>query len=353
MFLTNTERNRPMATIERRAGIYRVKIRRKGYPTQSATFQRLTDAKRWAQITEATIHERRHFPGNEAKRHTLTDLIERYRQDVLPHKRPSTICNQRHHLDYWQQQLGMYCLADITPARLVEYRDILKKTRSNATVVRYMAALSHVFTVAVKEWQWMDDNPLCKVRKPKEPRGRVRFLSDNERQRLLTVCKESASPYLYTIVILALSTGARRGEILSLTWQNVDLQRSVITLQDTKNGERRSLHLTGLALQLMHQHARVRRNDTALVFPAPDGRKPLSVRTAWDTAVKRANIPDFRFHDLRHSAASYLAMNGASLAEIAEILGHKTLSMVKRYTHLSEQHTRHVVERMNAAVFGE
>jgi integrase len=106
------------------------------------------------------------------------------------------------------------------------------------------------------------------------------------------------------------------------------------------------------ALDLIRQHAKLRRLDTTLVFPDYVGTKPLSIRDAFANAVKRAGIEDFRFHDLRHSAASYLAMNGASLMEIAEILGHKTLSMVKRYAHLSEQHTRSVVERMNRAVFG-
>jgi integrase len=103
----------------------------------------------------------------------------------------------------------------------------------------------------------------------------------------------------------------------------------------------------------MQQHAKVRRLDTPLVFPRPDGQKPLDIRSAWETALKHAGVDDFRFHDPRHSAASYLAMNGASLAEIAEILGHKTLSMVKRYAHLSEAHTARVVARMNAAIFGE
>jgi integrase len=131
----------------------------------------------------------------------------------------------------------------------------------------------------------------------------------------------------------------------------MDLKRGTITLHDTKNGERRTLHLTGIALELMRQH--IRRIDSPFVFPDPTGTKPASIREAWEHAVKRARIEDFRFHDLRHSAASYLAMNGASLAEIGEVLGHKTLQMTKRYAHLSESHTRSVVAKMNAAVFGE
>jgi integrase len=177
-------------------------------------------------------------------------------------------------------------------------------------------------------------------------------LSDDERRRLLAACKASTNPYLYTAVVLALATGARKMELLSLTWRDVDLQRDMIVLQETKNRERRTLPLTGYAWELMRQHSTTRRADTELVFPGPSGKKPLGIRDAWNNAVKRAGIIDFTFHDLRHSAASYLAMNGASLAEIAEILGHKTLSMVKRYAHLSEAHTAGVVARMNAKIFG-
>jgi integrase len=141
--------------------------------------------------------------------------------------------------------------------------------------------------------------------------------------------------------------------LLGLHWPDVDLKRATLTFQETKNGERRAVPLTGPALALMHQHAKVRRLDTVLVFPDATGKRPVGIREAWEYAVKQAGIVDFRFHDLRHTAASYLAMSGASLAEIAEVLGHKTLAMVKRYAHLSEAHTRGVVERMNRAVFGE
>lgn len=347
-----------MATIEQRTTedgkiVYRVKVRRKGAPPQTATFHRLTDAKKWAHVTEGAVIEGRHFKTAEAKRHTLADLIDRYLHDVLPHKSHSAQVNQHIHLTWWRQYIGEKTLADITPAILAECRDSLAQDHAPATVVRYMAALSHAFTIAVREWGWLDDSPMRKVSKPKEPRGRVRFLDDEERTRLLDICKASPNPYLHTVVILALSTGARKMEILNLTWRDVDLQRGVITLHDTKNGERRVLPLAGPALELMYQHAKIRRIDTPLVFPRDDGRKPLDVRTAWETALKRADIRDFRFHDLRHSCASYLAMNGASLAEIAEILGHKTLSMVKRYAHLSEAHTAGVVARMNKAIFGE
>lgn len=185
-------------------------------------------------------------------------------------------------------------------------------------------------------------------------------MSDEERTNLLKACKESNNPYLYKVVILALSTGARKMEILSLQWSDIDFTRGQIVLHKTKNGERRVIPLRGLALDLMLEQERLKKDNCPYVFPSEivkkkkDGAlvyKPIDIRTAWVNALIRSNIKDFRFHDLRHSAASYLAMNGASLAEMADVLGHKTLQMVKRYAHLSEAHTGSVVARMNERIF--
>jgi integrase len=156
---------------------------------------------------------------------------------------------------------------------------------------------------------------------------------------------------LYPAVVIALSTGARKMEVLSLTWGDIDLRRQQFVIQDSKNGERRTVPLVGKALEEVQRLWKVRRIDTALLFPRVDGQQPLDIRYAWRQALSAAEITDFRFHDLRHSAASYLAMHGASLIELADILGHKSLQMVRRYAHLSEAHTATVVQRMNAAVF--
>lgn len=353
-----------MASIEKRTTqngktSYRVKVRLKGYPVQTETFNRLTDAKKWAQQTEAAIREGRHFKTAEAKKHTLAEMVERYIKDVLPTK-PKEADRQKNQLEWWKNQIGAYVLADITPAIIVECRDKLStemgqrgKVRSPATVVRYMAALSHAFTIAVTEWQWLEDSPMRKVKKPKEPRGRVRFLNDDERDRLLQACKESSNEWLYPCVILALSTGMRQGELMGLTWPDVNIKEGFIILHETKNGERRRVPLTGHALELMREHAKVRRLDTDLLWPGKVyPNKPIDLRKPFETALKRAEINDFRWHDLRHCTASYLAMNGASLAEIAEVLGHKTLQMVKRYSHLSDGHVSSVVESMNTKIFG-
>ena len=355
-----------MANIEKRISkegetSYRVKVRIKGYAPQSATFERLSDARKWEQQTEAAMREGRHFKTSTAKKHTVSDLISRYLKQ-LEKQNPKRHHDVKPKLDWWQKEIGHCTLADISKSVIAEKRELLiteklgkgKKqwTRTPATANRYMTVLSHLFTVAVNEWELLEAHPMKKLSKLKEPRGRVRFLDDDERTRLLKACQASKYAALYTIVVLALSTGARRGEITSLCWGDVDFKRQVITLQETKNGERRVLPLTGHAYDCLKEHNKIRRIDTDFVFPSADPKQATNFQYYWDTAVKAANLTDFRFHDLRHSAASYLAMNGASLAEIAEVLGHKTLAMVKRYAHLSEAHTSKVVASMNAKIFG-
>ncbi|MBA4143312.1 MAG: site-specific integrase [Nitrosospira sp.] len=352
-----------MANIEKRVASdgkvsYRVKVRITGFRAESATFERKTDASKWAQDTESAMRNNRHFKTSEAKRHTLAGLIDRYVRDVLPNK-PKNERDQLRQLNWWKAEIGQNALADVTPSLVAQYRDKLAggittrgKRRSPATVNRYMAALSVAFTIAVKEWGWLEESPMRKVSKPRESRGRVRFLSDDERQRLLKTCRESSNAYLYPVVVLALSTGMRQGEIMGLTWDVIDLQKGRAILHETKNGERRPVAITGHALELLKELNKVRRIDSKLLFPSKEkAQKPIDLRSPWETAVKKAELEDFHFHDLRHTAASYFAMNGASLAEIAEILGHKTLQMVKRYSHLSEGHTARVVESMNNKMF--
>ena len=379
-----------MAVIEKRKTQdgqirYRVKVRLKGQPPQTETFHRRTDAQRWAQETETAIREGRHFKTTEAKKHTLGQLVDRYIRDVLPQKRKSQK-KQTAQLLWWKEQIGSYLLSDITPALIGEKRDELARgttyrgtQRSPATVMRYLSALSHACSIAVKEWGWIEDSPMRKVTKLKESRGRVRFLDEQERERLLQACKESSNPHLYPVVLLAMSTGMRSGEILNLTWSDVDFPRKRIILQETKNGDRRAVPLAGAALDCLIRLEKKRRIDTNLLFPkvrmqtpraqssdspAPvfqeEGKdrvqkvqKPVQLRSVWMAALKKAGIENFRFHDLRHCAASYLAMSGASLAEIADILGHKTLAMVKRYAHLSDSHRHTVVDRMNKHFLGE
>lgn len=352
-----------MANIQKRVSSkgktsYRCLIRLKGHPSESATFDRLTDAKKWAQSTEAAIREGRYFKISESKKRTLSELISRYKDTVLPTK-PKSEYEQSYQLGWWDKEIGNYLIADVTPALLSVTRDKLAKrvkkngaTISPATIVRYLAALSHVFTIALKEWQWADENPVSKIQKPKEPKGRVRFLSKEEIGSLTDECKASTTPFLYEIFLLAISTGMRRGEILGLRWNYVDLTQGRITLTETKNNETRVVPIRGKALKALAAHSKVRRLDTNLVFPSQrNPLKPIKIDNAFSSAVKACGIENYHFHDNRHTAASYLAMSGASLNEIAAILGHKTLTMVQRYAHLYEDYTSSVVEKMNDDLF--
>ena len=178
------------------------------------------------------------------------------------------------------------------------------------------------------------------------------MLSDTERSRILEASLKDKNPDIYLIIVLALSTGARRMEIWSLVWTNIDLERGMIILHETKNDDRRSLPLQSHAHELMQERYKIRRTDTDLVFPSSKNPfVPFDFRVPFQRVIQNAFIEDFRFHDLRHSAASYLAMSGATLSEIAAVLGHKTLSMVKRYSHITDQHTSNVVKKMNRQIF--
>ena len=156
---------------------------------------------------------------------------------------------------------------------------------------------------------------------PAEPGGRVRYLDDSERGRLLRAAKASGEPNLYPMVVLALATGMRQGEALNLIWADVDFGQGWVVLRDAKNGERRTSPLGRAAAEALHEHAKVRRLDTQLVFPSALVDKAIFPRAAWEHAIAAAEIADVRFHDLRHSTASYLAMQGASLMESADVLG--------------------------------
>lgn len=354
-----------MATITKREGVngttHHVKIRLRGHPPQSASFERLTDARRWAASTESAIREGRHFKTNEARRHTFADAVRRYAAEKAP-ELPKEWKHREAHLAWWSAHIGAYALSELTPALLTECKARLSagqladgsqgpKRRANATVVRYLAALSHCLGVCVREWEWLESNPVEKVSNPPLPRGRVRFLSDDERDALLSACQQSESRMLYPAVVLAMSSGFRWGELVGLRWVDIDLARGRGTLHETKNGEVRVVAIAGPGLDLLRAMSKVRRIDTGYIFPSKTGKAPCDLRTPWRTAVKRAGLTDFKRHDLRHTCASYLAMSGASMLEIAAVLGHKTLQMVQRYSHLSEDHTNEVVARMNAKMF--
>jgi len=340
--------------------VFYAEVRRKGQTAICKSFLRLTDAKAWIQDTETTIRSGRYVSQIEAQRHTITDAIDRYVLEELS-KRPKSYPDQYPKLVWFKSQFGTRLLSELSPAVITEVKGKFLReeirvgiTRHPQTWNRYLSALSCVLQRCVGDWEWMENNPARRVRREREAPGRVRFLSEEERTKLLQICKANRSPNLYPLVVLALSTGMRKSELTNLTWSQVDLSKGVIQLSETKNGERRRIAIRSFALELLREHGKVRHLDNNFVFPGQFTSRtgsPFELRIYWNESIKEAGLTDFRFHDLRHSCASYLAMNGASLLEIAEVLGHKTMQMVKRYSHLAESHTALVVERMNDEIF--
>ena len=353
---------------------YHVQVRIKGFPPQTKTFASKTMAKQWAAMVETELKAGRYLPRVVAERHTLAELIDRYRKEVLPQKKAKFIRDQTVHLDWWEAKLGRYNLAELNSNLIAQARNTLStepygkagsktaakdRVRAPATVVRYMGALSHALNTAVNEWGWMDKSPMVGVKKPKVDNERRRFLSDDEIQRVLASAKESENRFLYTVVLLALSTGMRQSEIMTLRWRNVLVEdgadMGLLVMEKTKNGDARTSPLAEDAFTaVMALRDKAIKNNAGrvpasqLLFPSDTvENKPIEIRKAWETCRKRAELDDFRFHDLRHTAGSLLAMSGASTREIAEVLGHKTMAMAKRYSHLTQKHLGSVVATMN------
>lgn len=353
-----------MATIIKvhvKSGIrYRVLIRRKGQPTLRATFMRKADAEEWARREECDMVAGRKIKGYGDRKRTVADLIDRYVDAELPG--PKEAPQRKTQLLWWRERIGNIRLPDLTAQIIAEYRDTLTATpiqfkkssrpRSNANVRQYLSSLSHLFNTAKREWKWADHNPVADVRKPKPSRGRVRFLSEPEFRGLVVNCLQSEYKPLYNAVVIAIYTGMRYGEQMRLTCADVDLAHKVIRLEETKNDERRTVPLVDEALAVIKLMAKVKHKPSDLLFPgAHKPEQPADVRKFFEIARDAAEIKNLRWHDLRHTCASYAVMSGASLVEVAELLGHKDLQTTRRYSHLSQKHTRSVVERM-AEKFG-
>lgn len=212
--------------------------------------------------------------------------------------------------------------------------------------------MSHAFSTAIKEWGWIKDNPILQINKPKESQGRTRFLDLNVKDLLLNACHEIDSSDLYVTVVIALSTGMRKGEILNLKWGNIHWEHQEIFIETSKTGESRFVPLVGHALKTLQNRFKGE-NENCLIFSSKkNSTKKLDIRKRWESALKKAEIKNFRYHDLRHTAASYLAMCGASPFEIAMILGHKSLQTTKKYTHLSKSHMQKTALSLDFKLYG-
>lgn len=351
-----------MANIQERIGkdgkkSFRVLIRRKGQPLQTMTFANKTLAKQWVTKVEAEIQQGKVFKTSPSKQKTVAEMIDRYVEVVLPTKGASSQINQKLHLAWWKEEVGAVRLADLTRALIVEKRDALAtrtfqrhskiKKYSPATVDRYLDALSSALTTAVYDWQWLEVHPMRGHQiKFNKDNARTRCLTNEEQVALWNACRSGFNPIIHDIVLLAITTGMRKAEVRNLQWGHVQLDKGWLYADMTKNGEKRHIPLGVEALAMLKHRHEVHDRKNPWVFPSAKKEQPFDFDTLFDKVVAKAGIEDFHFHDLRHTAASYLAMGGASLLELQKILGHKSLDMVLRYAHLSKGHMESVPDKM-------
>lgn len=331
-------------TIKRKKGtIYKVEVRIKGHDPLCQTFDRLSEAQRWVEDTEKTLRSGGYIgdaaPGDMA----FGKALDRYKIEVSSQKRPNTRAREITSADRLRKAFSGASLKDITPARVAEFRDNRLKTVGASTIQKELALLSHLYTVARTEWALEVANPVASIRKPAKPNGRLRLLTKDEARHLLEICRESRNEKLYSYVQLMLHTGMRPSEGAGLLWGQVDIDARIIDLTITKTKPRR-VPLTVKAVEILAEIMPEECNGRLPVF-LPAGvsllvqRRPnLYFRKAFVNAIKKAKIEDFHMHDLRHTAASYLLMAGVDLRTLADILGHSTMQMVQRYTHLLDDH---------------
>lgn len=317
-----------MATI-RKKGDYQwhIQVRKKGYPTQTRTFTTKADAERWGKETEIAIERGLFFDRTVAERTTLSSLIARYREEILPEKSGKHLAPSLRQLD---SVFGKYAVSGINSEMIADHRNARLKTVSASTIRKEVNLLSKLFDLAGKEWGIpIAANPCAMVSRPAEPKGRDRRLEEGEEAALLLACRQS-SIELEAIVQVALETGARLGELLKLRWIDVNLVKCTGKLLDTKNGEDRVIPLSPKALGALKSLPRHIGGRVFWRWSASD-----SFNKTWTRACQRAEINDLRFHDLRHEAVSRLFESGNwNSMEVAAVSGHKTLTMLKRYTHL-------------------
>jgi len=325
-----------MATLRKRGSRWEAQVRKQGWPTQSQTFPSKPEAVSWANAIEATMAIGTFVDQRLSKDITLTDLLRRYVQEITPEKKSHATERSRIQA-MLRTPFAETKLLDLSSQRISQWRDLRLKEVTGSSVNRELNLLSHVFNVARKEWGVPIQNPVASIRRPKENKARQRRLNETEETKLLAELEPTdrdqlgrytgiQNPWIKPLVILAIETAMRRGELLSMTWDNVFLSERYVTLLDTKNGEDRDVPLSKRAFQTL---SALPREPTRYVFPISEE----SVKKAFSRAVQRAGIKNLRFHDLRHEATTRISEKLDNVLELSAVTGHKTLSMLKRYYH--------------------
>jgi len=322
-----------MATISKRKDSWFVQVRRKGFTPRYRSFASKAEAESWAREQETKIDTRQASRVQpEVLQSTLGALIERYKATISPTKRSKD--SEVLRLSKMQRHpISSLAIGKVSPAAVSAYRDDRLREAKPGTVRRELSLLHHIFDTAHKQWGlYLGTNPVTEVRQPKVRDQRSRRLSPDEQERLeaaLSVCRNKQ---IKLVVQFALETAMRRGEILALTWDYIDLWARTAHIPETKTDNPRTIPLTSNAADIL----RSIRKDEGKVFDVTID----SLKAAWKRGRNRAGIQDLRFHDLRHEAISRLFELGLSIPEVALISGHKDPRMLFRYTHLSSEVVR-------------
>lgn len=303
-----------MATIRKLRGKWQAQVRRKGIAPRAKSFDVKSDAEKWARNLEAELDRCGNLPDTRlASRMTVRELLARYLIEITPTKRSASTEAYRIKA-LMKRDIAHRTLAMLSSADIATYRDARLKVVSTSSVIRELNTIAHAVDVARKEWGvHLVQNPVRMIRRPAPPRGRDRRLNDNEEQLLLAAADAGRSPYMRPLIILAIETAMRQGEMLSLTWSDVDLDKRIAHLDMTKNGESRDVPLSSRALDALDA-LKQQRIDERVVPSTKSG-----VQQAWGHLRGRAGLADFRFHDLRHEAVSRLLERGLNVIETATI----------------------------------
>lgn len=316
-----------MASIRKHGGAWQARVRRKGYPETARTFTSKKDAEHWARDTEAEMQRGAYISRTMAESTTLREIVDRYIEEVSPTLRGHE-ANKYRLRALQRQRIAQYSMAALTPEVVANWRNELASRIAPATIVRELATLGAIINHARREWGVHIANPVELVRKPTVPPGRSRVLSPEEEATALAACAPNGrrQPWLQAAIILSLETAMRRGELLALRWENVHLDRRTAFLPMTKNGTARTVPLSSRAVAALEAMPR-----------SPDGRViPMShyaISLRFRQLRERIGLEKFRWHDLRHTAATRIARKLPNIIELSSVTGHKSLAMLKRYVH--------------------
>ncbi len=318
-----------MATFSKRVSAsgettHQAKCRRKGFPTLSRTFGSLADAKKWARQIERDWDQGIGQTAQPQATTTLGDLLRRYREEVTPTLRSGDLDAKR--ITLWlNEPFTKTLVSDLSPSVFATYRDDRLKKVSPGTVLRELNILRAALNRAKIDWGI--SVPECRITRPKAPAPRDRRLKPGEFEKLLKGCEQSRIQHLAPAIILAVETAARQGELLALTWKNVDLERSVARFPITKNGHPRTIPLSSRAVEVLS--GLERKGDKVLWAFGKDRR--CSLKHAFVRLRDRVGIEGLRFHDLRREGVSRMLERGLNIVEVSQVSGHRTLSMIQCY----------------------